>query len=98
MAWSRITRRDEWAAATFAPSHSSLLWWRCATKRNQRGNADILHAYRNAISSRPLEDGKVMLVGPARNAGFYELGVRYDADTDSVVIFHAMLARSRFLR
>ena len=60
--------------------------------------ADILHAYRNAISSRPLEDGEVMLVGPAHNAEFYELGVSYDADTDSVVILHAMLARPRFLR
>ena len=25
---------------------------------------DALHAYRNAISSRPLDDGRVMLVGP----------------------------------
>ena len=59
---------------------------------------DALHAYRNAISSWPLSDGREMLVGPRHDAQMCEIGVRYDADDDVDVIFHAMIARPRFLR
>lgn len=59
---------------------------------------DVLHAYRNAIWSWPLRDGRDMLVGPRHDAQMCEIGVRYDADKDVDLIFHAMKARSRFLR
>ena len=66
--------------------------------RHGQTRANILHAYRNAVSSSPLEDGRVMLVGPTHDARFLEVGVRYDPITDTVTIFHAMAARQKYLR
>ena len=66
--------------------------------RHGIAEVDVLHAYRNAISSWPLRDGREMLVGPRHHAQMCEIGVRYDADDDVDVIFHAMIARPRFLR
>lgn len=66
--------------------------------RHGIAEADVLHAYRNAASSWPLHDGREMLVGPRHNAQMCEIGVIYDADEDVDLIFHAMKARSRFLR
>ena len=36
---------------------------------------DLLHAYRNATDAYALEEGLVMLVGPARTGAFLEIGV-----------------------
>ena len=57
---------------------------------------DVLHAYRNAISSSPLSDGRLILVGPRRDAQLCEIGVRYDPRNRTVLIFHAMLARPKW--
>lgn len=56
----------------------------------------MLHAVRMAISERNLEDGLMMLVGPARDGELLEVGV-LDIDGDDPVIVHAMRARARYL-
>jgi len=57
---------------------------------------DIWHAIRNAI--RFAHDSEfTMLIGPARNGAFLEIGI-LDADGDDPVVIHAMPARPSLLR
>lgn len=55
----------------------------------------ILHAFRNPIRAYDVDDGFIMLIGPAPNADVLELGVV--SGTEGPVIVHAMPARQRFL-
>lgn len=65
-------------------------------RKHAVGDEDMLHAVRMAISERNLEDGLMMLVGPARDGELLEVGV-LDIDGDDPVIVHAMRARARYL-
>jgi hypothetical protein len=56
----------------------------------------ILHAFRNPIRAYDVDDGFIMLIGPAPNADLLELGVV--SGTEGPVIVHAMPARQRFLK
>ena len=58
---------------------------------------DLLHAYRNATDAYALEEGLIMLVGPARTGAPLEIGV-VQSEEETPVIVHAMEARPRFLR
>jgi hypothetical protein len=58
---------------------------------------DLLHAYRNAIDAYALEEGLIMLVGPALTGALLEIGVARSEEGTSVIV-HAMEARPRFLR
>jgi hypothetical protein len=55
----------------------------------------ILHAFRNPVRAYDVDDGFIMLIGPAPNADLLELGVV--SGTEGPVIVHAMPARQRFL-
>jgi len=67
-----------------------------AARKRGIADEDILHALRNAFRVYP-QDGWDMIVGADRSGRMLEVGVRPD-DHDDVVVFHAMPARSRFLR
>jgi len=56
---------------------------------------DIFHALRNPFRVIP-GDGWDMVIGTDSRGGMIEVGVRTGGDDD--VIFHAMPARSKFLR
>lgn len=58
-------------------------------------DTDIVHVWRNPISSWELEEGMTMLVGPDHAARLLEIGV-VDSEEGPVVV-HAMEARSKFL-
>jgi hypothetical protein len=55
----------------------------------------ILHAFRNPIRAYDLDEGFLMLLGPAPNAELLEIGVVVGAN--GPVVVHAMRARRRFL-
>lgn len=57
---------------------------------------DIRHAVANAIRFHDLDEGLVMLVGPAIDASLLEVGI-VTADDDEPIVVHAMPARAKFL-
>jgi len=67
-----------------------------SARRHGIADEDILHAYRNAVSSEDVDDGLTMLIEPARDARLLEVGV-VDSD-DGPVIVHADVARTKYLR
>jgi len=44
-----------------------------SARRHGIADEDILHAYRNAVSSEDVDDGLTMLIGPARDARLLEV-------------------------
>jgi len=56
---------------------------------------NILHAYRNPVRARDLDDGFTMLIGPAIDGDLLEIGVV--TGTEGPVVVHAMRARPQFL-
>lgn len=59
-------------------------------------SGDMVHAFNNALAAFDLDDGFIMLIGPAMDATMLEIG--YVTSTDSHVIIHPMEARPKFLR
>jgi hypothetical protein len=57
--------------------------------------ADIDHAVRNAVRRIVMDDDLTMLIGPATNGGFLEIGV-LDLGGDDPVVIHAMALRPKF--
>ena len=67
-----------------------------SARKHGVADEDILHAFRNPISSEDMGDGFTMLVGPGRDATLLEVGV-VDGN-DGPVIVHADNARPKYLR
>ena len=63
-----------------------------SARKHGIADEDILHAVDNAMFVHFFDDYR-MIVGPARNGALLEVGVNL-----SVQIFHAMPARTKFLR
>lgn len=68
-----------------------------SARKHGINDEDLLHAFRNATDAYALEEGLVMLVGPARTGALVEIGV-VQSQEGTPVIVHAMEARPRFLR
>jgi hypothetical protein len=58
-------------------------------------DADIWHAVRNAMRRVSVGDDLVMLIGPASNGAFLEIGV-LDLEGDDPVVIHAQPLRAKF--
>lgn len=58
---------------------------------------DMLHAFDNAIDAYDLDEGFVMLIGPARNAQLLEVGYVTSSDGAHIIV-HATKARPKLLR
>lgn len=58
---------------------------------------DIRHAIRNAMRRHDLGEDLTMLIGPASDGAFLEVGV-LDFDGDDPVVIHAMALRPKFHR
>lgn len=69
-----------------------------AARRHRIDDEDILHAYRNAMTIEYRDDGFIMITGAKRDGDLLKVGLRYDPDTDTNFILHAMFARQQFLR
>ena len=57
---------------------------------------DIHHAIRNAIKLARQDDEFMMIIGPAQDGTFLEIGVLYHSTPDEIVI-HAMNCRPTYL-
>jgi hypothetical protein len=57
--------------------------------------ADIRHAYRNAVLRWQMEEGLEMHIGPSTRGTLLEIGVVVDSGRRRVI--HAMTARTKFL-
>jgi len=66
-------------------------------KKHGVPNHDIDHATRNAIRRRYMGENLTMLIGPAADGRFLEVGV-LDLDGDDPVAIHAMPLRASFYR
>ena len=67
-----------------------------SARKHGIADEDMLHAFNHPISYEDLDEGLVMIIGPARSARLIELGF---IDTDhGPVIVHAMTARRKYLR
>lgn len=64
--------------------------------RHGLDDADILHAYRQAIRAWHVDRGMTMIVGPAWSGALLEVG--YIEADEEIVILHAMPSREKFLR
>ncbi|WP_419553592.1 hypothetical protein [Candidatus Poriferisodalis sp.] len=69
-----------------------------AARRHRIDDEDILHAYRNAMTIEHQDDGFIMITGAKRDGELLEVGFRYDPDSDTNFILHAMFARQQYLR
>ncbi|WP_420439798.1 hypothetical protein [Candidatus Poriferisodalis sp.] len=69
-----------------------------AARRHGVDDEDILHAYRNPTALELQDDGFIMITGPRRDGHVLEVGFRYDPDTETNFILHAMIARPKYLR
>ena len=69
-----------------------------ATSARKHGisDDDMLHAYRNPIRARYVDDQLTLVIGPARDGALLELGVLHRAHGQ--LIIHAMAARRKHLR
>lgn len=65
--------------------------------RHSIAESDALHAVRNAIRLVVMDENLTMLIGPAADGRFLEVGV-LDLDGDDPVIIHAMPLRPKFRR
>ena len=63
--------------------------------RHDVAEADIRHAYRNAIAWWQLEEGLEMHIGPSTTGALLEIGVVIVSGEQRVI--HAMAARTKFL-
>jgi hypothetical protein len=64
-------------------------------RRHGVGDADILHAARNAMRRVALDEDLTMLIGPAADGALLEIGV-LEIEADDPVIVHAMALRPKF--
>ena len=69
-----------------------------SARRHGISDADIRHAYRNAIGTFNLDNGSEMIVGVDYSGRYLEVGVGYSDYDGAEVIFHAMPARDEYLR
>lgn len=69
-----------------------------AARRHGIRDEDILHAYRNAATVEPQDDGFILITGARQDGNLLEVGFRHNPDTDTNLILHAMPARPRYLR
>jgi transposase-like protein len=67
-----------------------------SARKHDIADEDILHAWRNQVSTAYYDDGFTMALGPSRSADLLEIGA-LEAD-DGVVIIHAMEARRGTLK
>ena len=56
---------------------------------------DALHAFRNTIFWREMNEGLTMHIGPSESGQILEVGIVSDAHGRRIV--HAMIARAKFL-
>jgi hypothetical protein len=69
-----------------------------SARKHNIADADILHAFRNAMRVFPNPDGMRMVIGGDRTGDLLlEVGV-VDSDDGGPVIVHAMRARPKYLR
>lgn len=65
-----------------------------SARRHGINDDDIHHAVRNPIGTFEQDDGRTMIVGPARDGSLLEVGL-FLLD-DEMVIFHAMPCRPKY--
>ncbi len=66
-----------------------------SARKHGISDADMMHAFRNRIRERRLEE-KFLVVGPDNSGNLLEL--IYKVTEESIVIFHAMKVRPKYLR
>ncbi|WP_419856194.1 hypothetical protein [Candidatus Poriferisodalis sp.] len=69
-----------------------------SARRHGISDADIHHAYRNAIGAFYLDNGSEMIVGADYSGRYLEVALGYSDDDEAEAIFHAMPAREQYLR
>ncbi len=69
-----------------------------SARRHGISDADIRHAYRNAIGAFYLDNGSEMIVGADHSGRYLEVALGYSEDDEVEAIFHAMPAREQYLR
>jgi hypothetical protein len=66
-----------------------------SARKHGISDEDMMHAFRNRIQERRLEE-KFLVVGPDNSGNLLEL--IYKVTEESIVIFHAMKVRPKYLR
>lgn len=66
-----------------------------SARKHGISDEDMMHAFRNRIRERRLEE-KFLVVGPDNCGNLLEL--IYKVTEESIVIFHAMKVRPKYLR
>jgi hypothetical protein len=66
-----------------------------SARRHGISDDDIHHAIRNAIRTFEQDDGRLIIVGPARDGSLLEVGLFLLGD--EMMIFHAMQCRQKYL-
>jgi hypothetical protein len=66
-----------------------------SARKHGISDEDMMHAFRNRIRERQLEE-KFLVVGPDNSGNLLEL--IYKVTEETIVIFHAMKVRPKYLR
>ena len=69
-----------------------------SARRHGISDADIRHAYRNAIAAFHLDNESEMIIGADYSGRYLEVALGYSEDDEAEAIFHAMPAREQYLR